>query len=569
MSYFSQGKYTSALIFTVTALLTAGSLLVTGTVTLSGQTGGGALLWLNDNKQATSTNVLTYATPTSMLRTPNVTVTDTATTTKLCLSGDICRTTWPSTTETDTLQVVLNRGPHATTTGIRIFGNVTTTNIATTGTANFLGMVFAGASGTSLNLTDNFSAGSSTVTKLDFTGATGTSLHVAGSFSAGSSTVTTVNFTNATGSSLDVSTAIRIAGTNVCQEDGTNCQAGTGTPTLEEVLREGNVATSSFITYGNATTTHLAATGTLAVTGLSRLGDVTMDDATSTSLFSTSLGASTAYLTGLGTFQAITFAGATGTSLSISGSFNAGSSTVTTFNFSNATGSSLTLSGPASSTLLFANSATLATATIGGQSVCLADGTNCPTTYSNFTITNNLTVRNIKDISGGLASSTVVLSGGSGAITATVPIPTSTTYIVNEFPMFTYQMNATSTNCIYWGPFWIRDSWNGGTMKPILQLAHASGTGVTIWRLRGETSASGTYLGAGFTAAKAYATSSAIQGAFATNIVMQDLTIGSAATGTAMKMELCREGDNGQDTLGADAYPLSVKLEYAISSYSD
>lgn len=164
---------------------------------------------------------------------------------------------------------------------------------------------------------------------------------------------------------------------------------------------------------------------------------------------------------------------------------------------------------------------------------------------------------------------TLTLSGGSGAITTTAPIPTSTTIIAGGFPMNTYEMNASSTNCIYWGPTYIRDAWDGSTMNPRIQWQNASGTGSAIWYLRAESVVSAAYIGAPFTGAKSYATGTASMAYFVANNNMTSLSVGGATTGTAMKFELCREGGHGQDTLGASAYPNSVVIEYGLSAYSD
>ena len=160
--------------------------------------------------------------------------------------------------------------------------NATSSALAVLGLSQLQNVTFTNGTGTTLALTGNFSAGSSTVTTLNFTNATGSALKVTGplvwtnatgtalgltslistkivwtnatgttlaltgNFSAGSSTVTTLNFTNATGSALKVTgplvwanatgtnlnitgftstSRLSVGGYSVCLANGTNCSS--------------------------------------------------------------------------------------------------------------------------------------------------------------------------------------------------------------------------------------------------------------------------------------------------------------------------------------------------------
>ncbi|MCW1892237.1 MAG: hypothetical protein KIH65_003265 [Candidatus Uhrbacteria bacterium] len=96
-----------------------------------------------------------------------------------------------------------------------------------------------------------------------------------------------------------VSSTFTVGGQNVCLQNGTNCPAGTGTPTLLQVTNMGGVATSTSIYfYGGVTSSRITVTGTSA------LADVSFTSATGTSIQTTS-----------GTIGTLGFGNATGTDL--------------------------------------------------------------------------------------------------------------------------------------------------------------------------------------------------------------------------------------------------------------
>lgn len=122
---------------------------------------------------------------------------------------------------------------------------------------------------------------------------------------------------------------------------------------------------------------------------------------------------------------------------------------------------------------------------------------------------------------------------------------------------------------MYWGPSYIRDAWDAKTMSPRITWQAVSGTGVILWSLQAESAVSGTYAGAPFTGAKAYATSTAYLGNGNSETSFSTLTVGSAAAKSPLKFALCREGSHGQDTFGGTSYPMTLDVEYGINAYSD
>jgi len=284
----------------------------------------------------------------------------------LCIGGT-CKTSWSTTSSW--------YGPIEWTSATGT--NTTSTNLY----ASNLG--FVGATGTGLKLTGTFESASSTVTTFNFTSATGNNVGIIGSapsvyftdldaghddfrtyadsdrfnlyggtlqlltaYSLGSvslspiaasaggllitNTTATTMFVNglatfgtATGTTLRFNTgnfaALTVGAQNVCLADGTNCPAGTGVPTLQEVLNEGFEATTTLALYGSFWASNVMATGTLYASS------TLISNGTSTAWDVTRLG----------------WTDATGTTLSITGGFSAGSSTVTALNFTNATGSSV------------------------------------------------------------------------------------------------------------------------------------------------------------------------------------------------------------------------------------
>jgi hypothetical protein len=526
---------------------------------------------------------------------------------QVCLAnGTNCQT---PAAALDTLQSAIARGPYATSTPY-FYGGLWASNVMATGTLYATSSVmdavlWTNASGTTLNLTGSLAAASTTVTTLDFTNATGATIYAstirAATFcltgdtcitewpagggpiptfsqvlEAGNHATTTIyadmgivaatgTITNATATNLDVST--RLGWLNAT---GTSLFATSGGFT--------SLYTAAFTANGTG-----ASSTNFYVSGNTILNQVTVTNATGTSLYATSLGwmnaaftnATGATLALTGSFSAgsstvTTFnftngtgsnlyvgalrwnsGGATGTSLNLTGAFNAGSSTVTTLNFTNATGSSLSV----------------ASLLVNGQLVCLANGTNCPSSYAALTVT-TLTTTNITTPSG-TASSTFFLSGASALISNVNPVPTSTTMYSGGIPVQAYAFNASTTNCVYTVKGQLRGAWDAGTIRPWLTWTSATGTGATVWRVRAQSLGDDTYEFSSFDGAPSYVTSTLGQGYYAQTELMDLLTVQNAAAGVPIRFEICRLATSAGDTLDQDAYAELLTAEYSLGAYSD
>ncbi len=206
-------------------------------------------------------------------------------------------------------------------------GNTTSTNATTT---SFFATTASSTNLTALNLTANTVTllggtavlSAATSTQFIFTNATGTTLNLAtltatnGTVTNATSTnfsttnltwtaatgtsVTSTNFfsTNITGTSASL-TSLLVSGQSVCLANGTNCLPGgsSSTPTLQQVLNQGNTATTT-MEFGGGTSTGNFVSTNLNVTGTGTFLNLFATNATTTSVTSTylaSLNASTTY----------------------------------------------------------------------------------------------------------------------------------------------------------------------------------------------------------------------------------------------------------------------------------
>ncbi|MCK9361822.1 hypothetical protein M0Q28_06405, partial [Patescibacteria group bacterium] len=225
--------------------------------------------------------------------------------------------------ETDTLASVTARGSFSTTT-LQLFGGFVGASSTVTSTFTVLGstslqnLTGTNATFTSVTSTNLFGT-NGTFTNLLATTGTINTLN-ANSATIGSVTSTVwLGFSNASGSTLNAS-AVFVNGSAVCLANGSNCPSGT-TPNLQTVTNTGNTTTNAIVFGGGTSTGDFVVSSTLTVLGGTNLQSVTATNATTTNLF---------------------------------------------------------VSGQASTTQLNANNGTFGTLTIGGQTVCLTNGTNCP-----------------------------------------------------------------------------------------------------------------------------------------------------------------------------------------------
>lgn len=217
-----------------------------------------------------------------------------------------------------------------------------TSNTAATGTRTALAVRSMGTSSTNDYLIQAFNDIGAAVFNVNREG----NITIAGYTTVNGATTST--FAHAVSStSAEISQRLTVGGKNVCLDDGTNCNVVPEADTLATVSNRGNFATSSLLLYGGASASTLTATSTLTANGNVVLGDAIADTITFNGRSASSLLPDTdlAYSLGSSAFR-------------WDASF--GNATATTFAWTNASGSSLL---------------------IAGQSVCLADGTNC-TFYS-------------------------------------------------------------------------------------------------------------------------------------------------------------------------------------------
>lgn len=416
-----------------------------------------------------------------------------------------------------------------------------------------------------------------------------------------------------------------VAGQSVCLENGTNCPVSGGSQTLAQTVALGSSATGTLQLYGGLVAASSTVTSTFTVLGTTALlGNVGVRTAnpegrlhvsgaanerlvldngmiisqkntsgvirniftlySDNNVYFDSLDGDMFLRVGAGLNKGITVLNggnvgigtlAPSVALDVNGSVS--STNILTGAIYARTNNIFNIGSPTSS---FANIYASGTAFIeddvlvSGQSVCLADGTNCPSTYVTLTITTltstNINVRNIREANGSTASSTITLSGRSAEIdTSAATRPTSSLLVVGGVPRTLPAMNATSVNCVYWGPEFIRDAWDGLQLKPTISWTNSTGSGAVVWRLRVESISDAESIGTGWTGTSAFATGTAGTAMLNQNDGMNALTVGGATTGTPMRFELCRNAAQAGDTLGTDAFPNSLKIEYGLASYSD
>src|SRR3989344_3454665 len=260
----------------------------------------------------------------------NLLVTGTVSTSQLSVGGySVCLSSGtncpPSSAESDTLASVTQRGASATTT-VTLYGGLVTSNLTVTNTASINAIDVVDRNATSVNIA---------TTNLTVTG----TANIAALAVSGLTTLQNFTFLSGTGTNLYV----------------TNLSA-TGTTNLNLVTWNGATGTNLFVS-----NTLTAATGSFTNLNTSNFPGT---NATGTNTTSTNLYASNANISNL------LWNGATGTSLNVTQGTTlntlsaSGSSTLTTLNFTNATGTSLAVTS-----LL-----------VGGTTVCLSNGSNCPST---------------------------------------------------------------------------------------------------------------------------------------------------------------------------------------------
>lgn len=199
---------------------------------------------------------------------------------------------------------------------------------------------------------------------------------------------------NASGTAR-IGTDVIVNGSSVCRANGTNCPAGTGTPTLQQVIAQGSSATSTPTFLGGLVAASSTVTSTLNMP--SQFATALLFTDSSRAVSSTSR---------------ITVNGNTGSVTST----NLFASVVSSTNlFSNSGGIGILAAGnltanQGTSTILSWISASGSTLTISGQSVCLANGVNCP--VASLTVAGLIEIATVAETSAGTDATRAVSPDG-------------------------------------------------------------------------------------------------------------------------------------------------------------
>ncbi|MCE9585751.1 hypothetical protein K8R04_00320 [Candidatus Uhrbacteria bacterium] len=291
--------------------------------------------------------------------------------------------------------------------------SVTTTNfLATSGTisnltfTNATGVFITATTGTFTNLVVNGTTPSS-FTNLIWTNATGTNTTSTNLF-ATNLYGTNFGFTNATGGYMlatTVSTTNLLVGGNlVCLANGTNCPSGTS-PNFQTVTNAGNTTTNAIQFAGGTSTADFVFNTSATVNGVLTFNNATGATITATTGTFTNLVVNGAAPS---SFTNLVWTNATGTNTTSTNLF------ATNLGFTGATGVNILATGSVSTTNLFANIGTFATATVMGQAICLQNGVGCPSQAAGLDTLQSVTAR------GAFTTTTISLFGGANVSTLTV-----------------------------------------------------------------------------------------------------------------------------------------------------
>lgn len=337
-----------------------------------------------------------------------------------------------------------------------------------------------------------------------------------------------------------------VGGKQICLADGTNCPP---TGVSQEWDDTGasltpNTSTRGLIVYGGATSSNLTATGTTSLQGVS------FTSGTGTSIQATS-----------GTIATLGFGSATSSDLFSTilrtTSFSANSTGATSTNFY--------WSGTASGTTLSVN----------GQSVCLANGTNCPTALTGITsisfTTGDFT------INGGRASSTLEIMGGSlwtlaqyGGSSAT-NVPTSTAYYLgtNSTIISGMLFDATNTQYGFTDQIHLGDGCATTTIPVTFYWTTATGTGSVVWGIRAKAVAEGEYDDSAW-GSWVYATGTFSNSYYrmSTSTLTNLIPASWDSCRDTLYFQVVRNQESG-DTFGGGALLEKVVLEYGKKSLTD
>jgi hypothetical protein len=334
-----------------------------------------------------------------------------------------------SSTVTSTFTVVGNTSLQNTTFNNATGSSATTTNLFTTNgqvtNATVTSLLFDAATGTSATTTNLYADNGSInlglistaiVSSLTFTNGTSTSWF---------------GFATASGTTLHAS-SVMVNGVDVCLENGSNCPTASD-PTLAQVTAQGAATADTLSLFGGFLAASSTVISTFTVVGNTSLQNVTLNNATGSSVTTTNLSASLATVS-TGDVTNLTFTNATGVSATTTnlyadtGRLAEGLITdaiISTLTFTNGTSTSWFGFSTASGTNVRA-----ASIQVNGQDVCLEDGTNCLPSgvtsstwqYNNTDNVAYMTTSTMSLFVGGSTTATSAFTVVNGGTTSTVSI---------------------------------------------------------------------------------------------------------------------------------------------------
>jgi hypothetical protein len=219
---------------------------------------------------------------------------------------------------------------------------------------------------------------------------------------------------------------------------------------------------------------------------------------------------------------------------------------------------------------------------VNGLSVCLSNGTNCPSSYATLSITNlsstMVTSTNIGLQSGGNilvnnanSKRSIILTSIGCQPSWTNGAVTTTHYetVTNKLNLFLTNFDATTTKYCEW-TVTMPDNYDGGTVNAIFNwTSTTTGAGDVVWGVQAvglsDNDAFDTAFGTAATTTDTFITSDDLHQSGAVT-----MTIGNTPTGgDIVQFRALREASDTTDTFGNWASLVSVKVEYGTNAYSD
>jgi hypothetical protein len=211
--------------------------------------------------------------------------------------------------------------------------------------------------------------------------------------------------------------------------------------------------------------------------------------------------------------------------------------------------------------------------TVGGQSVCLANGTNCPTALTGITSLALTGLGNIT-VANGIASSTLILTGIGGEITDYVNYvasPTGTTNVIGDTIIRGMWFDATTTQSAQWGNIRVSEGCSTTSMPVAITWTAGTGTGDVLWGIQAKAveSAEAPYEVAWSDVIFATSTFTNAWDKTTTSTVAYLAPTSWNNCSDELYFKITRYGAHAQDTFGTSTALTNVSLKYGRKTYSD